>query len=404
MSSTQNLLLITTALSVVMLFVLSSLARSAVDGIREWSVANGLAIVALILFAARGAIHDVLSIELANTLLMWASCMMYAGFLRHVGRAVPVRAMALAVAAAMAVLVFFHYGVDLFSRRVVVASLFQSGMTLAMATAVWRGMPPGRKRYAYLFTVGAALTLSLGYAIRAVVYALDAGGQMPFYSPHTWNVVFLSLGSLALPGLTLGAVMMANDLIITRTRYAADHDYLTGAWSRRAFFSLAGAEHARTLRSGGPLSLLVFDVDHFKAINDRHGHAVGDKVLVDIARATAATIRQVDSCARIGGEEFAVLLPQADEVTARGVAERLRSALQRSMQATAGVRVDYTVSIGVATLAQGETVEALLSRADAALYAAKEAGRNAAVCAARCVGCPVDGLGGCARAPTVSLP
>lgn len=394
MSSTLNLLLITTAFSVVMLLVLLSLARSQVKGTREWAAANGLAIVALVLFAGRGTIADFLSIEVANTLLMAAACMMLAGFCVHLGRAVPVRRMVAAVVLAMSVLVFFHYGVDRISRRVVVASLFHAGVTLAMAATVWRAMrAAGHLRYSYLFTAGMALLLMLAYTIRAIVYAMEGSGQMPFFEPHIWNVIYFSLGSLALPGLTLGGVMMANEEVIMRTRYAADHDYLTGAWSRRAFFSLAEAEHARAGRNGSALSVLLFDVDHFKAINDRHGHAIGDQVLVDIVRATGTAIRKVDACARIGGEEFAVLLPDADAATARGVAERLRGALQRSTHAPeAGIRVDYTVSIGVATLEQGESVAGLLSRADAALYAAKEAGRNAAICAVRCAGCHGEGL------------
>jgi diguanylate cyclase (GGDEF)-like protein len=187
-------------------------------------------------------------------------------------------------------------------------------------------------------------------------------------------MIFFSIGALALPALTLGAVMMANAELIARAQHAADHDHLTGARSRRAFFELAAREQARAQRRGIPLSLLLFDVDHFKRINDTHGHATGDRVLVDIVQRTGAVVRGIDVVARLGGEEFAVLLPDTPADTALLVAGRLRHGLDRALEG-----VGYTVSIGAATLHAGESIDAMLSRADAALYAAKTAGRNAVV-------------------------
>jgi diguanylate cyclase (GGDEF)-like protein len=185
-------------------------------------------------------------------------------------------------------------------------------------------------------------------------------------------MTFFSIGVLALPALTLGAVMMANGDLVARARHAADHDHLTGARSRRAFFDLAAREQARSLRRSSPLSLLLFDVDHFKRINDTHGHAAGDQVLVDIVQRTTTVIRSIDIVARLGGEEFAVLLPDTGADTALVVAERLRHELDRALDAAG-----YTVSIGAATLHPDETIDAMLKRADAALYAAKAGGRNA---------------------------
>jgi diguanylate cyclase (GGDEF)-like protein len=196
-------------------------------------------------------------------------------------------------------------------------------------------------------------------------------------------MAFFSAGALSLPALTLGAVMMANAELIARARHAADHDHLTGARSRRAFFDLAAREQARSLRHASPLSLLLFDVDHFKRINDTHGHAAGDRVLADIVGATSAVLRNIDTVGRLGGEEFAVLLPDTAAGTALLVAERLRHALDVPADAAGAGKIGYTVSIGVATLQAGESIDAMLSRADAALYAAKAGGRNAVVEAAR---------------------
>ena len=145
-------------------------------------------------------------------------------------------------------------------------------------------------------------------------------------------------------------------------------DALTGLATRRHF--LAGAEReVRRARRGHALSLLMLDVDHFKAINDRHGHAAGDRVLVELGRTLRATMREVDLAGRLGGEEFAVLLPDTDEAAAVAVAERLREALAGSKVDVAGdPGLGFTVSIGVATLEPGDDVHTpsgVVSRAEA---------------------------------------
>jgi diguanylate cyclase (GGDEF)-like protein len=374
-----SLLLLTMALSAVMLLVLSSLRKSGARGIREWSAANALAVVALPLFAARGVVPDFFSIELANTLLLGTTVLMLAGFRRHLNVDVPCCRLAACVALGLAAIVALHHGVDSVGGRVVAMSLLHSALLAEMGVVVWRRLAQTGRRYPALFTVCAAFANAAAQLVRAIVYGVQtAGVQLP-WDDATVSMVFFSAGALSLPALTLGAVMMANAELIARARHAADHDHLTGARSRRAFFDLATREQARALRRQTPLSLLLFDVDHFKRINDTHGHAAGDRVLVDIVERTGAVVRSIDTVARLGGEEFAVLLPDTGADTAMLVAERLRHGLERSADAASGIAAGYTVSIGAATLALGESIDAMLSRADAALYAAKASGRNAVV-------------------------
>ena len=378
MISALSLLLITTGLAVVMLFVLTSLAGSKIAGVREWGQANAIAILGLVLAASRGIVPDLLSIEAGNGLLAVAICLMLAGFRRHLGQSVPVRLLAGGCILTVAMVAVFHYGVDSLPLRTMTVSLFHG----IVCCAIGFGMPlpaQARLRYACLFTKGAALLLALGHFVRGLAFAFQADVPAGFLEPTTQNLVFFALGTLALPGLTLGAVMMANARMVSDATYAAEHDHLTGAPTRRAFFAAADREHARAVRDGGELGMLMLDVDYFKRINDTHGHAVGDRVLRDLVRHARDAIRTVDYCARIGGEEFAVLLPDAGADTALAVAERLRAALDRSLPAPNGRAVAYTVSIGVAMLAEGESVSSLLARADAALYAAKAGGRNRVV-------------------------
>jgi diguanylate cyclase (GGDEF)-like protein len=156
----------------------------------------------------------------------------------------------------------------------------------------------------------------------------------------------------------------------------AREDALTRLPNRRAFDEALALEVARAAGSGRPLAALVLDVDHFKRVNDGHGHAAGDAVLVEVAARAAAALRSGDLLARIGGEEFAALLPGADLGAAREAGERIRAAVAGEPVAAAGRQLGVTVSIGCAALAAGEGGWALLARADERLYAAKAAGRD----------------------------
>ena len=154
-------------------------------------------------------------------------------------------------------------------------------------------------------------------------------------------------------------------------------DYLTGIANRRAFFDAAELELERAKRSPRPLSLILFDADHFKAVNDRFGHPAGDEVLRHLADTLASTFRQIDVVARIGGEEFAVLLPSTAIEDAMAVAVRLQKLIEAQMVHVEGHDIRYTLSGGIA--AMGPEVNGLadlMKRADQALYAAKANGRN----------------------------
>jgi two-component system cell cycle response regulator len=157
---------------------------------------------------------------------------------------------------------------------------------------------------------------------------------------------------------------------------ASRRDPLTGLPNRRAFEEELAREAARASRAGAPLAVVMLDVDRFKAVNDGHGHAAGDEVLRAVAARAAAAIRAGDLLARVGGEEFAILLPAADLPRAAEAAERIRATLAARRIEAGGTSLTVTASLGCAALAPGETPEALVARADARLYAAKEAGRN----------------------------
>ena len=162
-----------------------------------------------------------------------------------------------------------------------------------------------------------------------------------------------------------------------RLRLTQSCDHLTGIANRRAFFEAAEIELTRWRRQPRPLSLVLLDADHFKAVNDQYGHPAGDAVLRDLAATLTASFRDVDVVARVGGEEFAVLLPSTAAAGALAVANRTLAAISARHVEYDGVRIAYTVSGGVAAMDEGVTgLDALMKRADQALYVAKKAGRN----------------------------
>ena len=168
-----------------------------------------------------------------------------------------------------------------------------------------------------------------------------------------------------------------------RLERLAATDPLTGAGNRRHFIEHIEAEIARARRSGAPLSLLSLDLDHFKDINDSRGHSVGDEVLRVFVRKCLEAIRPYDSVARVGGEEFMVLLPGATLDAACAVAERLRSAIEgTAFDVGAQPSVGVTISVGVSEFGRdGDTVDGILSVADQRLYRAKHEGRNRVIVA-----------------------
>lgn len=167
-----------------------------------------------------------------------------------------------------------------------------------------------------------------------------------------------------------------------RLRELATTDELTGLENRRHFLELAQVELSRVRRTRSPLSLAMIDVDHFKHVNDRFGHAVGDLALKALSRALRETVRTADVAARLGGEEFVLLLPDTGLDGAMAVTERLRERVRRGeITLENGSVVRFTVSAGVAELAPDEGMDSLLKRADDALYRAKSAGRDRALAA-----------------------
>ncbi|MDP1909108.1 MAG: sensor domain-containing diguanylate cyclase, partial [Hyphomicrobium sp.] len=159
-------------------------------------------------------------------------------------------------------------------------------------------------------------------------------------------------------------------------REAANTDFLTGAFNRRHLENTGAREFARHRSEGKPLSLVMFDADHFKRVNDTHGHDAGDKVLVALSRTAAALVRRADVFARAGGEEFVLLLPETPLDGAAALAEKLRIRIKALEVEHAGAPIRFTCSFGVAAGADAASFDELVQHADQAMYQAKSEGRD----------------------------
>ncbi|QKO22221.1 sensor domain-containing diguanylate cyclase [Rhodoferax sp. BAB1] len=180
----------------------------------------------------------------------------------------------------------------------------------------------------------------------------------------------------------LGRVWFFRDITAQKKHEAAliqlaRHDPLTGTANRRYFFERAEQEFMRSRRYQAPLSIALIDVDHFKHINDQYGHATGDEVLKLLSEKITALLRESDLLARIGGEEFAILMPSTGLAGAALMAERLRMTIAEEASPVAGLMLHLRFSAGVTQLkAQDQSIEDCLRRADEAMYKAKQAGRD----------------------------
>jgi diguanylate cyclase (GGDEF)-like protein len=172
-------------------------------------------------------------------------------------------------------------------------------------------------------------------------------------------------------------IALENARLHERVQRQATTDELTGLVNRRRFLEALETELERAKVFETPLSLVLADLDDFKRVNDAHGHLAGDDALRTFGELLEAHLRKVDVAGRLGGEEFAVLLPETDLEEATLVADRMRGALSEApLGLSVGVRISLTASFGIAELAPGQSAQQLVSRADAALYAAKAAGKN----------------------------
>jgi diguanylate cyclase (GGDEF)-like protein len=243
----------------------------------------------------------------------------------------------------------------------------------------WRDLMLRNPAWVTVVVVGAISTL-MSLALMFLLMALLSVPIGPRFGSYLLMTVVIPLAvSMPVTGVIVKLLREVEDARRSLQQQAW-RDELTGLLNRRRFAELAQRELQLARRSNQPLALAMVDIDDFKFVNDRHGHAAGDEVLRAVSRAAASALRATDLSARWGGEEFALLLPGTTGAAALAVLARTSQGV-RSLEVAleGGAHVSCTVSVGVATLQPGEAFDTLVSRADRAMYAAKLAGKDRVV-------------------------
>lgn len=348
------------------------------DGMGKWATAMLLETLTWVLIAARGNIPDVYTIVLANLLKAGSHALVLAAVFEFQRRRAPVWQYIVPVALATLMSALL---IDDLRGRFVWGGLIFGFQVILIGRALITDPETRVGRAWRLLFVGVVLLL-LVLALRAAVALFGQGDlaqPQTSITPHPVQIfAFLAIMATALLG-TFGFLLMVKERTDREILHLAMTDSLTRVPNRRAL--IEQAEHVLARRSGLPLALLMIDVDHFKRINDSHGHPTGDEVLRKVAELLVGRLRGQDILGRYGGEEFCVIAPDTHGEGAHRLAESLRETVAATTLGTEQGDLRVTVSVGYALCpaASDRSLKRLLEEADRALYAAKQAGRDRVV-------------------------
>jgi len=358
-----------------LLLLFAWVQNTAIRAVAWWGFADLIRAGSIALFGMYGSVSDLISIDLANTLLFTAFALTWTGA-RVFDHRRPRPVLLFGGALLWLVLCRVPGFADAWDVRVLLSSGIVAAYTWATAFEFWRGRgEPLVSRWPAIFMLFAHGAL---YLLRTPI-----GAMLP-WSP-TGNEVFQSVWMTVLSfeallftiSIAFILLAMAKERTEHRHKTAALVDPLTGVANRRAFLQDSETQLRRQAADPRPLAVMLLDLDNFKSINDRFGHAVGDRVLHLFAQVASNCLRRADLFGRLGGEEFAALLVDATRERALAVAEQIRTAFADATYEVDGRPVVATVSIGIVISYDAVLdISALLAQADHALYRAKDNGRN----------------------------
>ena len=340
-----------------------------IPGLKAWTLAYAFGFLGCVGFLLRPQVTAPVQVLLAQggILLMAYQCMQ--GCRAYAGRPLArLRSFWPLMAAWLLLALYFTVVQPDLRVRLVMASVGPGLFFLLSARAIWPHdghVHPARRLTAWVCGGHGVFLLLRPLLFRAGSTHLEVVSSV---------VMIESIVVLNILGFCI--LMLVNEHVNLALRRQAETDSLTGVFNHRAFLTLLGKAMSVEARVDRRLPVLLVDLDHFKRVNDTWGHQIGDEVLRHFVKMTQTCLRQGDVLGRLGGEEFAIFLPQASEGEASQVAERLRAQVAAQPCQTARGPVALSVSIGVALCEPGERPEAALGRADRAMYQAKGEGRN----------------------------
>lgn len=344
------------------------------DGLGKWVVSLLIQGLAWLLMAPRNEICDFLSIPVGNAILV-LSWSLQGGAISDFQQ----RKMPRSVYTVPPVVIFLLFWAMIDDPHF---RLGFSGVAYGIGETALGILALSRAGGASLYTRGllsaAYFAIAIVMMIRGLAVIIAPGEFSSLFSPHLTQTVTFVAGFIAVIVSSIGLLLMHKERAEEKIHLLATTDSLTGLYNRRTFVELAARELARGRRAKQPISLLMFDLDLFKRVNDTHGHQTGDRVLVEFSRLVQGCLRREDLLVRYGGEEFCVLLPGIGLERAGALAQRVRSLVEQTPIDINGRHLSITVSCGVTTITPDFDIdlEAALAVADDALYKAKREGRN----------------------------
>ena len=373
-------LLFTAMVSLVNAAAMSLLAlRDRSPYLRDWAISFFLVVAGVAVIGLRGIVPPLVSIFFGNALAALGGAGLFVGLCRFMRRPVPWKFLAAIIAVSLAAIAWFSVGVDdpaaQLGRRVMV---FSGLIALLSAPCVWLIVSHARREGTVLSVMALAAELLLvGLSLLRVAVNVVAPVQGGLESDHTREVLFVMAFGLTHLLQGYGLVSLHVSQLLRRVAAQANTDALTGLPNRRTFEDTWRRMVQRAERDKSPLALMVMDIDHFKRVNDTHGHAAGDEALRVLGWALKNHLRPGDLCARWGGEEFILALPGATPEVARARAEDLLEMPLMYGEDGSGEPLAVTLSVGLTDWRASDTApHATIARADAALYEAKRDGRH----------------------------
>jgi diguanylate cyclase (GGDEF)-like protein len=359
------------AFAMLLLWRLNPEERSA----RYWAVGNAAIAIGFFCIGFRGILPLFISVPVANTFIVLGYGLLLVGVWEFLGQPKRWWVVKSAIAFVFLSFLYFTYLSPDIPVRIVIVSLIIATLSGAAAHCLLKDRTP-RMRKIQALTAAVFIVHALYLSVRSVLTMAGVQIQDLFTANWVQGLAFLDVIVSAIC-LAFGFTSMINRRLQFHLDHLASYDLLTEVFNRRAFEQAAVKEMSRCARHKTLLSVLLLDVDHFKRINDRYGHLVGDQVLKGTATAIAGALRMEDVLGRVGGEEFCMLLPGSDQESAIDISERVRMAVCANTIAHEGEVISITVSIGVATIQPDDTSWiSLFQIADQALYRAKAGGRN----------------------------
>lgn len=366
-------LLLSTCTLTTILFVLYSFNKN-VPGLKDWVFAFLMGSINILIFYIQPPISELLRVFINHAILMCVgfltlrACYLHVGAIFHHTKFVLVAIILVLITNAYLTIIEPNQPLRFFLTSLVSGVLFFiGGMKL---------IKDGFINSPIQFLFGVSLLIhSVFNSLRAALFLSPASESLRLVNLTPTDVIFYEQLVISIL-FALGIVMILNESTAKQLRHYAEFDNLTDLFNRRVFLDLLKKNKSLSLRTKTPSSLLMIDIDYFKSINDKYGHQIGDRVLMDFANRAKKNLREEDIISRMGGEEFAILLPNTNKQSALQSAERMRKLFETNCLKIGLNEITYTISIGVITFDDEMTIDNALNYSDIAMYQAKRNGRN----------------------------